>query len=96
MEMMWEILLICLEMLGIVILIYLIVSVLLILIEHVYSHYAMFKLAKLIAEQSEELEDFGEICKEECKDWRTFAIMICVAAVVYFPTWGGYLLYAIG
>ena len=38
---------------------------------------------------------FFKWIKEECKDWRTFAIMICVAAVVYFPTWGGYLLYAI-
>ena len=38
---------------------------------------------------------FFKWIKEECKDWRTFAIMICVEAVVYFPTWGGYLLYAI-
>lgn len=31
--------------------------------------------------------------KEECKDWRTFFILICVIIVLYIPVWGGYLLY---
>ena len=33
--------------------------------------------------------------KNECKDWKTFVILLIVIMIVYFPTWGGYLLYAI-
>lgn len=31
--------------------------------------------------------------KEECKDWKTFLILICVIIVLHIPVWGGYLLY---
>lgn len=30
---------------------------------------------------------------KECKDWRTFAILLIVIAVVYSPVWLCYLLY---
>ncbi len=33
--------------------------------------------------------------KEECRDWRTFVILICVIIILYIPVWGGYLLYFI-
>ena len=33
--------------------------------------------------------------KEECKDWRTLVVLLCVIAVMYSPVWGGYLLYYI-
>lgn len=33
--------------------------------------------------------------KNECKDWRTFFVLICVIAIMYAPVWGGYLLYYI-
>ena len=33
--------------------------------------------------------------KEECKDWKTFIVLLCVIAVMYSPVWGGYLLYYI-
>lgn len=32
---------------------------------------------------------------QECKDWKTVALLIVVIAVVYSPVWGGYLLYYI-
>ena len=31
--------------------------------------------------------------KDECKDWRTIVIFIVISTIIYFPTWGGYLLY---
>ena len=33
--------------------------------------------------------------KEECKDWKTFAIFLIVIIIMYMPVWGGYLLYYI-
>ena len=33
--------------------------------------------------------------KNECKDWKTLIILICVIAVIYSPVWVGYLLYFI-
>ena len=33
--------------------------------------------------------------KEECKDWKTLIVLICVVAVMYAPVWLGYLLYFI-
>ena len=33
--------------------------------------------------------------KEECKDWRTFAIFLIVLVIMYAPVWLGYLLYYI-
>lgn len=43
----------------------------------------------------EKTKKFIDWIKEECKDWRTFVIFAIVVAVMYFPTWGGYLLYLI-
>lgn len=33
--------------------------------------------------------------KEECKDWKTFLILLCVIIIMYVPVWGGYLMYFI-
>ncbi len=33
--------------------------------------------------------------KNECKDWKTLIVLICVIVVMYAPVWGGYLLYYI-
>lgn len=43
----------------------------------------------------EKVINFLSWLKEECKDWRTFVILICVIIVMYFPVWGGYLMYFI-
>ena len=31
---------------------------------------------------------------QECKDWKTFVLLLCVVFVMYAPVWGGYLLHA--
>lgn len=36
-----------------------------------------------------------EWLKEECKDWRTIVVFICVIIIMYAPVWAGYLLYFI-
>ena len=33
--------------------------------------------------------------KNECKDWKTLIVLICVIAIMYSPVWLGYLLYYI-
>ena len=42
----------------------------------------------------EKIYNFFRWLKNECKDWTTAFILIWVIAIVYFPVWGGYLLYA--
>ena len=37
----------------------------------------------------EKIKEFLKWIKEECKDWKTLIIFICVTIVMYFPTWGG-------
>lgn len=44
---------------------------------------------------SNKKKNFIEWLKNECRDWRTFVVLLCVIAVVYSPVWGGYLLYFI-
>lgn len=44
---------------------------------------------------NERIINFIKWIKEQCKDWKTFVILLIVIMIVYFPTWGGYLLYAI-
>ena len=34
-----------------------------------------------------------EWIKNECKDWKTFIIFVCVIMVVYSPVWVGYILF---
>ncbi len=36
-----------------------------------------------------------EWLKEECKDWKTLVVFICVLVIMYAPVWLGYLLYYI-
>ena len=31
----------------------------------------------------------------ECKDWKTFVLLVIVCLVIGFPVWGGYILYFI-
>lgn len=31
---------------------------------------------------------------QECTDWKTFVLLLCVVFVMYAPVWGGYLLHA--
>ena len=33
--------------------------------------------------------------KNECKDWKTLIVLICVIIIMYAPVWLGYLLYFI-
>ena len=33
--------------------------------------------------------------KNECKDWKTLIVLICVIIIMYSPVWLGYLLYFI-
>lgn len=43
-------------------------------------------------------DKFIRFCRwvwQECKDTKTFLLLLLVIAVVYFPVWGGYLLYAV-
>ena len=39
--------------------------------------------------------DFLKWIWQECKDWRTFVLLVIVCIVIGFPVWGGYLLYFI-
>ena len=41
----------------------------------------------------EKSRNFIKWIKNECKDWKTIVIFICVAIIVYSPTWVGYILY---
>lgn len=41
------------------------------------------------------VKNFFKWIWNECKDWHTIVILLCVAVVVYFPVWGCYLLYAL-
>ena len=43
----------------------------------------------------EKIGNFVKWIKEQCKDRKTFFIFICVVIIVYFPTWGGILMYKI-
>lgn len=38
--------------------------------------------------------NFFKWLKNECKDWKTLVVLVCVVAVVYAPVWAGGLLYA--
>lgn len=39
--------------------------------------------------------DFLKWIWQECKDWRTFVLLVIVCIVIGFPVWGGYVLYFI-
>lgn len=41
------------------------------------------------------LIDFVKWLWQECKDWRTFVLLVIVCVVIGSPVWGGYLLYFI-
>lgn len=43
----------------------------------------------------EKIKNFIIWVIDECKDWKTIIILLIVMAVVYFPTWGGFLFYFI-
>ena len=45
--------------------------------------------------QKDKISNFFKWLKNECKDSKTFIVLICVIAVVYSPVWIGGLLYAI-
>ena len=43
-------------------------------------------------------DKFIRFCRwiwQECKDTKTFLLLLLVITVVYSPVWGGYLLYAV-
>ncbi len=44
-------------------------------------------------EKNKKTHNLGKWLKEECTDWKTLVVFLCVVAVVYMPVWGGYLLY---
>lgn len=54
-------------------------------------------LYSMIKERYEKIKNAViRFCKNiwnECKDWRTVAILLVVITIVYSPAWGGYLLY---
>ena len=39
--------------------------------------------------------DFLKWIWQECKDWRTFVLLVIVCIVIGLPVWGGYVLYFI-
>ena len=39
------------------------------------------------------IKNFIKWIIEECKDWKTLLILFLVMAILYFPTWGGFLFY---
>ena len=41
------------------------------------------------------IKNFFKWIWNECKDWRTLILLLCVIIVMYSPVWGGYLLHAI-
>lgn len=41
----------------------------------------------------EKCRNFIRWIRGECEDWKTWVIFILVAILIYFPVWGGYLLY---
>lgn len=52
-------------------------------------------MKKLITKIIEQLRRFLSRVWEECRDARTLAVFIAVVVIMYFPTWGGYLLHAL-
>ena len=40
------------------------------------------------------IKNFLKWIWNECKDWHTLILLLCVIIVMYSPVWGGYLLYA--
>jgi len=44
-------------------------------------------------EVKEKIINFIKWIKQECKDWKTLVVLIAVIIIMYFPVWGGYLLY---
>lgn len=71
MEMMWEIFLICLTMLGIVIVVYIIIGLLLHIFDHFFTRIALLNISKQMSEMTdeewEEHDKYYKMCKEECK-----------------------------
>ena len=55
----------------------------------------MERTPAMFAKCKEKIKGFFRWIWQECKDVKTFAILLCVVAVVYSPVWGGYLLHAI-
>ncbi len=43
----------------------------------------------------EKIIGFIKWVKSECKDWKTFVILLFVMAIIYSPVWLGFLLYAL-
>lgn len=43
----------------------------------------------------DKVKNFLKWIWNECKDWHTIVILLCVIVVMYFPVWGCYLLYAL-
>ena len=43
----------------------------------------------------EKIKEFIKWVIDECKDWKTLVILLIIMAIVYFPTWGGFLFYYI-
>ena len=45
--------------------------------------------------KNDKIKNFFKWLKNECKDSKTFIVLLCVIAVVYSPVWIGGLLYTI-
>jgi|GEM_PF-155469 len=43
----------------------------------------------------QKIKNFFKWIWQECKDWHTLVLLLCVITVVYSPVWGGYLLDAV-
>ena len=41
------------------------------------------------------IKSFLFYIKSECRDWRTFVLLLIVMAIVYSPVWGCYLIFAL-
>ena len=52
-------------------------------------------MKKLFNWAKKKIIDFLKWLWQECKDWRTFVLLVIVCVVIGFPVWGGYLLYFI-
>ena len=50
-------------------------------------------MVQRIKNLKEKIKRFIKWVLNECKDWRTLVILLIVMAIVYFPTWGGFLVY---
>lgn len=53
------------------------------------------KRLKMITKLKDKFIHFFRWIWKECKDVRTFILLMIVSAVVYSPVWGGYLLSAL-